>query len=127
MQTIRKKFSLVYLPILFATLSFIILYTFLNWFVLINTKTFSIPDIFTNFWLPIVLPWIIISIFLNKRIKLLKNTRLLFLFQFISALAMTIPTIFAQFYIEKAYGRLTKLDSINQIEQVEQTKYYTLE
>ncbi len=128
MPTITKKFRLIYLPFLVITISFIVLYTFLNWLLFIKTNTFSIKEDIITFWLPFGLPWIPVLIWLRPRIKLLKltggNGNLSLLYQFIAALAMAIPTIVAQSYIEKASGTLTSLETINQIDKSEQTKYY---
>ncbi|WKW45458.1 rhomboid family intramembrane serine protease [Myroides sp. JBRI-B21084] len=130
MQTITKKLRLIYLPFLVMTISFIVLYSFLNWLLFIKTNTFSIKEDIVNFWLPFGLPWIPVLLWLRPRIKLLKltsgNGNLPFLYQFIAALAMAIPTIVAQGYIEKASGTLTKLETINEIDKGEQTKYYTV-
>ncbi len=130
MQTITKKLRLIYLPFLVMTISFIVLYSFLNWLLFIKINTFSIKEDIVNFWLPFGLPWIPVLLWLRPRIKLLKltsgNGNLPFLYQFIAALAMAIPTIVAQRYIEKASGTLTKVETINEIDKGEQTKYYTV-
>jgi len=131
MRTITKKLRFIYLPFLVMAISFIVLYTFLNWLLFIKTHTFSIKEDIINLWLPFGLPWIPVLIWLRPRIKLLKITggkrdNLPFLYQFIAALAMAIPTIVAQGYMEKASGTLTSLETINQIDKSEQTKYYTL-
>jgi membrane associated rhomboid family serine protease len=130
MQPISKKLKHIYSPFLVMTISFIVIYTFLNWLLFIKTNTFSIKEDIVNFWLPFGLPWIPVLLWLRPRIKLLKltggNGNLPFLYQFIAALAMAIPTIVAQGYIEKASGTLTKLETINEIDKGEQTKYYTV-
>jgi membrane associated rhomboid family serine protease len=131
MQTITKKLRLIYLPFLVMAISFIVLYTFLNWLLFIKTNTFSIKEDIIKFWLPFALPWIPVLIWLRPRIKFLKitggkNNHLPILYQFVAALAMAIPTIVAQGYLEKASGTLTRLETINQIDKSEQTKYYTL-
>ena len=130
MQKTIKKLKLIYLPFLVMAISFMLLYTFLNWLLFIKTNTLSIKEDVINFWLPLGLPWIPVLIWLRPRIKLLKltggNGNLPFLYQFIAALAMAIPTIIAQTYIEKATGVLTKLETINEINNVEPTKYYAV-
>ncbi len=130
MQIITKKLKLIYLPFLVMTISFIVLYTLLNWLLFIKTNMFSIKEDIVNFWLPFGLSWIPVLLWLRPRIKLLKlrggNGNLPFLYQFIAALAMAIPTIVAQGYIEKASGTLTTLETINEIDKGGQTKYYTV-
>jgi len=125
-----KKIRLIYLPFLGIAIGFIVLYTFLHWLLFIKTNTLSIKEDILNFWLPFGLPWIPILLWLRPRIKLLKlkdrKGNLPFLYQFIAAMAIAVPTIVAQSYIETASGVLTPLENINQINKQEQTKYYTL-
>jgi rhomboid protease GluP len=83
-----------------------------------------------NYWLIVSLPWIPAFIWLRPRIKLLKltgaNDNLPFLYLFAAIMAMAVPTILAQEYIQKASGELTNLESINDIDKSAPTKYYTL-
>lgn len=130
MLSITKKFKLIYLPFLVMSISFIVLYTFLNWLLFIKTNTFSVKEDIVNFWLPFALPWIPVLLWLRPRIKLISlkggNDNLPFLYQFAAAMAIAIPTVVAQGYIEKASGTLTKLETINEIDKGEPTKYYTV-
>lgn len=128
MQQVLKKIRLLYIPYLIISISFLILYTFLHWALLIKYEIFSIKDYIINFGLPFGLSWIPVLIWLRPRINLLKlnggNGNGPFLFFLFAAIAIAIPTIIAQNYIEKASGKLTKLTSISQINKVEKTKYY---
>ena len=130
MRTITKKLKLIYLPFIVMTILFIVFYTFLNWLLFIKTNTFSLKEDIINFWVPFFLPWIPVLIWLKPRIKILNLTgckgNLSILYQFIAVLAMAVPTIVAQGYMEKASATLTSLESINQIDKQEQTKYYTI-
>lgn len=127
MQIITKKITLIYFPFLVISISFIVLYTFSNWLLIINTNTFSFREDIVRYWLPFGLPWIPVLIWLRPRIKLLKlYDKQPMLYYFIAALAMGIPSFIAQGYIEKAAGTLTKLETINEIETSKPTKYYTL-
>ena len=130
LQNVKKKIRLIYWPFLLLTISFIVLYTFLNWLLFIKTNAFSIKEDIRNFWVPFGLPWIPVLIWLRPRIKLLKLTggrgNLHFFYQSIATLAMFIPTIVTQGYMQKATGNLTKLETINELNKREQTKYYTV-
>lgn len=130
MQNVKKKIRIIYWPFLLLTISFIVLYTFLNWLLFIKIDAFSIKEDIRNFWVPFGLPWIPVLIWLRPRIKLLKLTggrgNLPFFYQFIATFAMSIPTIVTQGYMEKATGTLTKLETINELNKREQTKYYTV-
>ena len=113
MQNVKKKIRIIYWPFLLLTISFIVLYTFLNWLLFIKIDAFSIKEDIRNIWVPLGLPWIPVLIWLRPRIKLLKLTsgrgNLPFFYQFIATFAMSIPTIVTQGYMEKATGTLTKL------------------
>lgn len=123
-----EKIRLIYIPFLIITICFITTYTFLHWFLFINTNLFSLKEDILKFWLPFGLPWVPILIWLRPRIKLLKfkNDNSSFVFQFLASLAIAAPTIIAQEYLVTASGKLTRLENISQIEKSEKTKYYTL-
>jgi membrane associated rhomboid family serine protease len=128
---IKEKLNLIYKPFLIIAICVIGGYTLLNWLLIIKLQVFSIKEMVINFWVPFVIPWIPILIWLRPKIKLLnlKNKRgdSAFLYQFIAALAITAPTIVAQTYIESASGKLSKLENIRQIESANHSKYYTVQ
>ena len=130
MSSFLKKFNLIYLPFLFIAIVFIPGYTFLKWLLFINLRLFSFKDMIINFGLPMALPWIPLLIWLRPRIKLLrlevKNGNLITLYLVIAWLAIAAPTIVAQYYIDAATGKLTALNTINDIAKNEETKYYSL-
>jgi membrane associated rhomboid family serine protease len=125
-----KKLKLIYKPFILMAILFITTYTFLNWLIFIELELFSLKGVILTFGLPFALPWIPVLIWLRPKIRVLKltggNGNLPFLYQFVAALAIGIPTILAQEYIETASGKLTELQSISQIENKEKTKYYTV-
>lgn len=125
-----KKLKLIFIPFFFIAISFLLSYTFLNWLLFLHLKLFSVKQIILNFLLPFILPWSFILIWLRPRIKLLKLSTPsgdpYFLYQFIAAILIAASTIIAQEYIETATGKLTNLDSIDQITLKEETKFYTL-
>lgn len=130
MKTLTIKLRLIYLPFFAMALSFIVLYTFLNWLLFIKGNVFSIKEDIRNFWVPFCLSWVPVLVWLRPRIKLLRltggNGNLPFLYQFIAALATAIPTIVAQGYIEKVAGDLTVLASIRQVDKSNSSKYYVI-
>lgn len=120
---------LIYLPFLIIATSFIIIYSFLDWLLVI---IFELPlnEDLVRFWLPFTLPWIPLLIWLSLRIKLLvlkdKRGNLPFLYRFAAAFAIAIPTIIAQDYMVTATGKLTQLQNINAINNTALSKYYKL-
>lgn len=129
MQTIIKKLKLIYLPFLLLAVSFMVLYTGLNGVLIKTNTTFGREEV-TNYWLPFGLPMIMVLIWLRPRIKLLRltggNGNLPFLYGFFAGLAIAIPTVIAQIYLEKAMGELTPLETISGIDSTKPTKYYSL-
>lgn len=128
MKDLNQKLKLIYLPFLITAIGFVIIYTFLHWLVILKFELFHIDEMFIDFWLPFGLPWIPILLYLRKRIKLLKFGEKArdphFLYMLIAALAIAVPTIIAQGYIRTASGLLSKLDTVEQIDNSHLTKYY---
>ena len=127
---LSKKFTLLYIPYLISALGLCAGYTFLNWFLLIELELFSLKDFIVNFILPAAIPWIPILLYLRPRIKLLNLQRKRGswndFYMFILWFALAVPIIVAQIYLEKASGKLTELQTIDQITKEKPTKYYTL-
>lgn len=130
MNNFIGKLRLIFVPFLLLAVCVIGGYTFLHWLLFIKLHTFSVNEEILNLYIPIALPWIPIYIWLQPRIKLLNLKRdkgnLVAFYVFISGFALAVPTMIAQSYLETATGKLTQLDSIDQINQKEATKYYTL-
>src|ERR671911_270910 len=116
---IKEKFNLVYLHFIIIAVCFIIIYTFLNWVLFIKTDFITIKEQVINFWMPCLLPWIPILIFLRPRIKLLsfKNENASFLYQFLAVFAIAAPTIITQGFLTTATGKLTQLENIRQYDE----------
>ncbi|MGH1516388.1 rhomboid family intramembrane serine protease [Chryseobacterium sp. JK1] len=88
----------------------------------------SIKKDIIEFWLPFGLPFVPILIWLRPRIKLFKFKRddTSFFYQFLACMAIALPTIIAQQYLTTATGKLTRLNTISELSEKEQTAYYSL-
>ena len=134
MQTIIKTLRLLYLPYLVLTILFIIIYSFLYWYFVINSNLFSIPEnSYTDIWILQILSFIPAIIWLRPRIILFKLAnspnkinRSTFFVALIATYPIFFPTIIAVKRMEMALGDLTKLETINEIDKLKPTKYYTL-
>jgi rhomboid protease GluP len=128
MDEFLKKIRLIYWPFLYLSVGFIAIYTLLNWLIIIKLELFRIDEMYTEYWIPVILVWIPILFILRKRIKLLKltgdNGNLPFLYNFLVAFAFVIPTVIAQGYIKTSTGKLSKLESSKFIDNKSTTKYY---
>jgi hypothetical protein len=129
MKDLLEKIKLIYLPFVIISISFILIYTFLNWLLFIKFELFPINEKLLNFWFPLGLPWIFVYFFLSPRLRFLKfkQDRKSYAFQLLAGFTMAISTIIAQEYLSTATGKLTSLKTISDIQKHEKTKYYTLQ
>jgi hypothetical protein len=124
------KLRLIFVPYLIIAISTIVLYTFLNWLLIIRFDLIKIDDSIVGFLIPVFIPWIPNLIWLMPRIKLLRFKKdypknPVFGNLFISCLVISISLILAQQYITTATGKLTQLNYISEIHDQPPTKYYT--
>ena len=126
------KLRLIFSPFLFIAISFIGIYSFLDWYFVIQPQIATIKEDIPNYWLPAILPWIPVIIWLRPKLKLLnlkKNNRRsdpIFGLMFITAVTISITTIITQAFIETNTGKLTSLENIHEIKSAPLTKYYSL-
>lgn len=129
MNNLKIKLKYIYLPFLFIAMAFIIGYNFLYWLFIIQFGiSFQYLDTI-QIILPNLLAWVPVLIWLQKRLKLLKldsNSRTHFLFLQLAVFAIGIPACIAQFYFEEVCGKYTALETIEQINHVPKTKFYTI-
>lgn len=126
----RDKIKIIFIPTLLALLGLIIIYTFLHWILFIKLELFGLKEIITNFGIPVTLTGLTAWILLSPRFKILdleaKRGNWRDFYSFILWVVLTIPLIIAQEYIVTASGQLTELNSIDEINTIESTKFYTL-
>jgi len=125
-KAIVEKIRIIYVPFLLISAGFVVVYSFLNW-ILIISGVLSINEELVNFWLPLVLPWLPVVIWLRPRIRVFKFSKStsLFGFELVAVLVTAIPTMIAQSYLETATGKLTELDLVSEIHSPN-TKYYLI-
>ena len=129
-QRMKDKINLLFKPFILTLLGLTVGYTFLHWIIFLELELFHLKEIITNFGIPIVLTGLAAWFILRPRFKVLnleaKRGNWRDFYSFILWIALTIPTIIAQEYIVSATGKLTELNSVNEINKVELTKYYTI-
>ena len=128
MKHFAARIRLIYVPFLVIAISFIVIYSFLHWLLIIKLDL-PLDEDLVHFWLIFGLPFIPVFIWLRPRIRLLvlnEKRNLPFLYQFAAVIVVVIPCIIAQGYLETATGKLTPLQNIDQIDAQPLTKYYTL-
>lgn len=131
MKGFSLKVKLIFIPFLITVVSTVLVYTFLNWLLLIKLEVFNVDEMFIDVVGPLIVPGISILIWLLPRIKLLRlvqrrNRDPLMGYIVIAwaVIGLTIGT--SQQYLVTATGKITKIDHISQINNLPKTKYYTL-
>lgn len=129
MKELKAKIRLIYIPFLLILLGIGLVYTFLNWLLIIKLELFSLKENVVNLWLPMALSWAPILIWLRPRIKLLRfeTDKGLFAFYLFTWMAIMAPTLIAQEYLQTATGKLTALENISQFDKKTSTRYYTIQ
>lgn len=126
----RDKIRIIFIPTLLTLLGLIIIYTFLHWILFIKLELFGLKEILTNFGIPITLTGLAAWILLRPKFKILnleaKRGNWRDFYSFILWLVLTVPVIVAQEYIVTASGQLTEMNSIDEINNIQHTKFYTL-
>ncbi|MEO8770373.1 MAG: rhomboid family intramembrane serine protease [Ferruginibacter sp.] len=130
MNTYNKKLKHI-LPTFF-TINIVSVFAllFIRW---ICTIQFSIIDIREDIWdlfIPIIFPWISITLWLRQRFRILTFTkyqdRRQFGFQIISWMTMAATLCISQAYFTTATGKLEIISNVKQIDKVEKVRYYKI-
>ncbi|HWK07043.1 MAG TPA: hypothetical protein VNS58_25585 [Puia sp.] len=128
MNTMRYKIRFIFLPFLWIAAGFMLVYSFLDWWLVMRPCSLWISEELAYFGLPFVLPWIPVLIWLRPRIKLLKiKARNVLPYAMVAAFAIGGMTILLQLYIDTATGQQTNLPKISQIGENKPTKYYAFQ
>jgi rhomboid protease GluP len=102
----------------------------IRWLLCINSLVFEVKEEFWTFWVPIVLPWIPILIWLRPSLKMLefKKDSLSgrFLLLFIAWGVLTALLFFSQAYLSTATGKLSEINKPSDIEKYEKVRYYRI-
>ncbi|MEM9338426.1 MAG: rhomboid family intramembrane serine protease [Bacteroidota bacterium] len=109
-----KYIAPTFIYVAFGTTSITLLF---RWVFTINSEMLPIKEDIFNIWLPLILPWIPITIWLRPKLRILKfkdPDRLSMLYQMIAWGTMVAMMIVSNSYLKTATGKLAELDSIEQ-------------
>jgi rhomboid protease GluP len=128
MTDLNTKYKLLYLPFLYCFIGMVIGYTLLHWCCIVSYDMLSVSETMVNFGIPLVIAILLVAFVLRPTILLLefKKNNGAFSLYFIAVLALTIPTLLTQQYLDTATGVLTPLQRISQYESAPKSKYYTV-
>lgn len=115
---------------LLVTLGTVIGLAFMRWLLTIQFSIIDIKEEVWVLWLPIILPWIPITLWLRQRFRVLtfkkENDNRRFFFQMLSWVVIMIMLFFSQNYLTTATGKLKVLSTITDINKTEKVRYYKL-
>jgi len=116
-----------FLIVVFAT---VIGLAFLRWLFCIQFSILDIKEEIWKLWIPLIFPWIPITLWLRQRFRVLTfkgdTDKGRFFFQIISWGVMTAMLFVSQAYLTTATGKLQPLSTINDIDKFEKSRYYKL-
>mgnify|MGYP000876051617 CR=1 FL=1 len=131
-STLKTKIKVIFLPFLLVGIGTILAYGLIRWVFDVQLGLLHIHEKYLNFWVPTALPWIGILIWLRPRLKIVKFSRRRTIdgyinFQFLLAIAITIPTIISQEYLVRAAYPLVALGEIEELDKHPKEKFFTIE
>lgn len=102
---------------------------FIRWLFCLKLSIFDFKEEIWVFWLPLIIPWIPITLWLRPRSRILifkDKDKGRSNFHMIAWLTITAMLSLSQAYLATATGKLQKLSTIKDIEKVEKSRYYEL-
>ncbi|MDB5200634.1 MAG: hypothetical protein JWQ27_43 [Ferruginibacter sp.] len=127
-NTYTAKLKHIVPTFLSVTFSSVIGLALFRWRFCIQFLLLDIKEEIWILWIPLIFPWIPITLWLRQRFRVLtfkkEEYRRRFLFQMISWAVMTAMLFVSQAYLTTATGKLQTLSSIKDIDKVEKARYY---
>ncbi len=129
MSTFLQKVRFIFLPVMGVFAGTTIGYVFIGWLLLIQWHLFTLPDEWTDFGLPCILPILVLFISLRKRLIVIPDNNKKIspnaAFWMITWFSVFITTAATWDYVSATAGKLTRLDRISQLDVRHTTRYYT--
>lgn len=128
LQNIKIKLQEVYLPFLVVSLATVLIYTFLRWLTDIKFGILPLKKDLLDFWIPFVLPWIPIQIWMRRKLRILKvprkNDNGYFLYQAVIAGTIFTTLLNTQKYTTTYSYDLNEIKSIEELDAMKGEKYF---
>lgn len=131
METYILKLKHILPTFLAVTFGTVFGLAFLRWLLCIQFSLLEIKEEIWVLWLPLIFPWIPITLWLRQRFRILTvkkgdTDKVRFFFQIISWGVMTAMLFVSQAYLTTATGKLKELSTISDIDKTEKARYYKL-
>jgi rhomboid protease GluP len=128
MNTYYTRIKLLFLPFLYLCFGFVGGYTVLYFLLFIEWPVVSLKEDVVHFWIPLALSFVLVLLILRPRVHLLKldkdNGRIRVLYYMVAGFGIFLSVLFLTALTDTATGKLTQLNSINEISTVPASKYY---
>jgi rhomboid protease GluP len=128
--SIGIKLKEVYLPFFVVSVGTILFYNLFRWTFDIKFAVLPFKEDLLNFWIPSALSWVVILIWLRRRIRVLnirgERDKGYFGYQFVMVVAVAAPIIVSQNYIEKASFDLVSVNTAYEAKNKGDEKYFDI-
>ncbi len=118
------------MPFLIISLSTLLVFTTLRWILDIKLGLISVNETILSVWIPLIIPWIPILIWLKKPVKILnlrgKREDGYLGYQFGFSLLIAVPIIVAQNYLENRSFDLVTVQSTDEILNYPQERFFQI-
>ncbi len=115
---------------LIISIGFVLIYSIFRWYFDYNLGIIHFKKNFLNFWIPFILPLLLIAMCLRREVRILnikgKNGNGYFGYLLVAAITISVPTLITQEYIEASSSQLLDVNSVYEIKQAKSIDCYTI-
>ena len=126
----RDKIKIIFIPTVLSLIGLLVACSVLHWALFVEWKVLHANKLISNFGIPVALAATVAWFFLRPRLKILdleSEPRSWKEFYFVMLMIiLVVPLNLAQEYITTASAKLTRLQSISEIDDHPPTAYYTV-
>lgn len=130
-DTYTLKVKHILPTLLTITIASVVGFALIRWLFCIQFSIIDIREDIWEIWIPLIFPWIPITLWLRQRLRILnfknKTENKRTMFQYIAWLMMGGMLILSQLYFTTATGKLETLTNINEIHQKQKQRYYKID
>jgi membrane associated rhomboid family serine protease len=105
-------------------------YSLLNWLLVASTGFIPLDEAVAKYWLPGAVSWVLVIIFVQPGLRLMKDDKkgnLSFFYHVAAVAVVAVPAMIAQGYVAAVSGGMTHLSELNEIGSAAHTKYYSVD
>ena len=122
-----KKLGALFVPYLLISIGLLLGYSLFDWLLGIGTGWITLREEIAQFWLPVILSSCAVYLWIRPKLAALdfRNSNSRFLYYVLATAGIAVPVVIAQIWLVAATGVLTRLRSINEIDDSPLTRYYS--